>query len=165
MHGIRRLGLLVTVTSAAFALAIGRFESAAQDGCAQRARTDPSYRVDLTAVGGSGAAATDDASEMGGMEMGGTEMGGSADTADPPPTTYRLRVFRDGRPVPGAHVCLAAYMRGMSAMAVVGHATETVPGTYEVTVDYAMGGEWKARVVVDERGRPAAATPFDLVAR
>lgn len=159
MRGIRRLGLLVIVTTAAFVLAVGRFESAARDGCAQRAGVDRSYRVELTAVTAAGMAGR--ATGMDEGARGGRDMG---DMAGPSPTTYRLRVARDGRPVAGARVCIAAYLRGMSAMAAVGHATETTPGTYVVTVDYPMGGEWTARVVVDERGRPAAAKAFDLVA-
>jgi hypothetical protein len=160
VRGIRRLGLLVAVTTAAFALAVGRFESAARDGCAQRAGTDRSYRVELTALTAAGTAG-----RATGMGDGARDGGASGEMAGPAQKTYRLRVLRDGRAVAGARVCIAAYMRGMSAMAVVGHATETTAGTYVVTVDYPMEGAWTARVVVDERGRPAAATTFDLVAR
>lgn len=153
MRGIRRLVLLVVATTVAFGFAVVRFESAAEDGCAQRARTDPSYRVHLSRTGAAAGMAG-----MGGMEG----MGGMAGMAAPGRTTYRLRVLHDGRPVQGARVCLGASMEGMSAMAVVDEAEETSAGTYEVTVDFAMGGVWPARVVVDERGRPPVAVSFDL---
>lgn len=158
MRGIHRLALLLTVTTAAFAFAIGRFESAARDGCAQRAGTDRSYRVVSTAV------TAPPAGRAGRARRADGARGGGGSDADPPPTTYVLGVARDGRPVSGAAVCISAYMRGMPAMAVVGHATETTPGTYLVTVDHPMEGEWTGRVVVDEPGRPASATALDLVA-
>lgn len=162
MRGIRRLGLLVSVTTAAFVLAVGRFETAARDGCAQRAGADRSYRVELAAVTATGMAGRTAGTAR--PDVGARDGRGTGEMADPAPKTYRLRVLRDGRAVPAARVCIAAHMRGMSAMAVVGHATETTPGTYVVTVDYPMAGEWTARVVVDEPGRPAAAVGFDLVA-
>ncbi|MFP5376807.1 MAG: hypothetical protein ACLGIO_08510, partial [Acidimicrobiia bacterium] len=99
MRGIRRLALLVAATTVAFGFAVVRFESAAEDGCAQRAGTDPAYRVQVRPVAGGAVAG-----------------GGSG---GPGPTTYRLRVLRHGRPVPDARVCIAASVRGMPAMAAV----------------------------------------------
>jgi hypothetical protein len=161
VRGIRRLVLLVVATTVAFGFAVVRFESAAEDGCAQRAGTDPSYRVHLRKTAAAGGAFSMPAMPgMAGMD----DMDGMGDMADPPPATYRLRVLRDGRAVTGARVCISAYMRGMSAMAVVGEAEERSPGTYEVPLDFAMGGEWSARVVVDERRGGPVAVAFDLVA-
>lgn len=141
MRGIRRLVLLVVATTVAFGFAVVRFESAAEDGCAQRAGTDPAYRVQVRPVAGGAAAGGRDG---------------------PGPTTYRLRVLRHGRPVPDARVCIAASVRGMPAMAAVDHGRRTAPGTYEVTLDLAVDGRWEARVVVDEPGRRPAAVSFDL---
>lgn len=150
MRGIRRLLLLVVATTVAFGFAVVRFESAAEDGCAQRARSDASYRVEVRRSGGLPPTAGPDGADGTGRRVTG-------------PVTYRLRAVRGDRAVRGADVCISAYMRGMSAMAVVGHAEEASAGTYEVTLDFPMAGEWTARVVVDEPDRRAVAVPLDLV--
>lgn len=132
MRRLWRLTVLAALAVFMFGLAVVRFSGAAEEGCAQRVKEDPSYRV----------------------------------TWDQAPrmalTRYRLTVTRDGRAVRGAQICLTAYMKGMSAMAVADNGREVAPGTYEVTLVFEMGGRWPARVLVAEPGQAVVAVPFDL---
>lgn len=132
MRRIWRLGLVAFLAAASFSLAIVRFSDAAEKGCAQRVRQDTSYQVRFD--------------QPPGMDV----------------TRYRLAVTRAGRPVTGAEVCLNAYMKGMSAMAVADRGREVAPGSYEVSLTFEMGGRWPGRVLIAEPGRSVVAVPLDL---
>lgn len=132
MRRIWRLGVLATVALVAFAFAIERFDDAAETGCAQRAREDPSYEARLI------------------------------DEPRIDVLTYRLAVTRDGEVVEGADVCLNAYMQGMSAMATTDAGREVSPGIYELSLIFEMGGRWSGRVLVAEPGQSVAAIPLTL---
>lgn len=132
MRRIWRLGLVALLAAASFSLAIVRFSDAAEKGCAQRVRQDTSYQVRF-----------DEAPAMG-------------------VTRYRLAVTQAGRPVTGAEICLNAYMKGMSAMAVADRGREVAPGSYEVSLTFEMGGRWPGRVLVAEPGHSVVAVPLDL---
>ena len=152
MRRIWRLAVLVVATTVAFGAAVVRFESAAEDGCAQRAASDPAYEVRVRRAAPVGRAPA--MPDMPGMAE--TPTAAAA-------TTYRVRVLHGGLPVRGARVCLSAYMRGMSAMAVVGHGRErSGGGIYEVDLAFPMDGEWSARVVVAEPRRAPVAVTFAL---
>lgn len=132
MRRIWRLGVLAAVAVVAFAFAIERFDDAAEDGCAQRAREDASYEARLI------------------------------DEPRIEVLTYRVAITREGEDVEGADVCLSAYMQGMSAMATTDAGEEVSPGIYELSLTFEMGGRWSGRVLVAERGRPVAAIPLTL---
>ncbi len=132
MRGIWRLGVVAAGAAASFALAITRFSDAAEKGCAQRVPEDPSYSVTFL---------------------------------DPPQidvVRYRVEVTRAGQPVMGAEVCVNAYMQGMSAMATTDTGREVSPGTYEVSLSFEMGGDWRGRLLVTEPGRPTVGVPLSL---
>ncbi len=126
------MGVLAMVAVVAFAVAIERFDDAAETGCAQRAREDPSYEARLI------------------------------DEPRIEVLTYRVAITHEGEEVEGADVCLSAYMQGMSAMATTGAGREVSPGVYEVSLTFEMGGRWSGRVLVDERGQSVAAIPLTL---
>lgn len=132
MRQIWRLGVLALVAVVAFAVAIVRFDDAAETGCAQRAREDPSYEARLL------------------------------DEPQMDVLTYRVAITREGAEVEGADVCLSAYMQGMSAMATTGAGREVEPGIYELELTFEMGGRWSGRVLVAEGGQSAAAIPLTL---
>ncbi len=132
MRQIWRLGVLAMLALVAFAVAIERFDDAAETGCAQRAREDPSYEARFI------------------------------DEPQIEVLTYRVAITREGEEVEGADVCLSAYMQGMSAMATTGAAREVSPGVYEVSLTFEMGGRWSGRVLVVEPGQPVAAIPLTL---
>lgn len=126
---------MAAIAVAAFSMAVARFSDAAEEGCARRAREDPTYQVRFR--------------EPPSMER----------------TRYRLAVSRAGRPVAGAEVCLNAYMRGMSAMAVADRGREVARGVYEVSLTFEMGNRWAGWVLVAEPGRSLVAIPLDLDVR
>ncbi len=132
MRRIWRLGVLAMVAVAAFGFAIERFDDAAETGCAQRAREDPSYEARLI------------------------------DEPRIDVLTYRVAITREGEEVEGADVCLSAYMQGMSAMATTDFGEEVSPGVYELSLTFEMGGRWSGRVLVVEPGQPVAAIPLTL---
>ncbi|HET9441773.1 MAG TPA: FixH family protein [Acidimicrobiales bacterium] len=132
MPRLWRLGLAAALGVGTFVAAVDHFDEAAREGCVQRADGDDRYEV---------------------------RVGGGAGTDV---TRYRLAVSRDGRPVVGASVCVAASMDGMAAMAVTGEGREVAPGSYEVPLHLGMEGRWTARVVVTERGGREVAVPVIL---
>lgn len=134
MRRIWRLGLVAAVAAASFAVAIGRFSDAAEKGCAKRVSEDSSYQVSFL--------------EPPRMDMD--------------PARYRLAVTRQGRPVTGATFCVNTYMQGMSAMATTDDGREVSPGTYEVSLTFQMGGDWKGRALIGEPGKPMVAAPLTL---
>ncbi len=90
-----------------------------------------------------------------------------ASEPDPPTprgSTFRIAVDRDGQPVSGATVCMAADMTEMSHEPSGGRAEETEPGRYEVGVDFGMRGTWEGTVFVTEPGEERVAAPvsFDV---
>ncbi|MBA2497293.1 MAG: FixH family protein [Acidimicrobiia bacterium] len=132
MRQIWRLGVLAMLALVAFAVAIERFDDAAETGCAQRAREDASYEAQF-------------------LDEPQIEL-----------LTYRVEITREGEVVEGADVCLSAYMQGMSAMATTDAGREVEPGIYELSLTFEMGGRWSGRVLVVEPGQPVAAIPLTL---
>lgn len=63
-------------------------------------------------------------------------------------TEMMLTVTRDGEPVSGADVCIAADMTGMSHAGIGGMAMEMSAGMYSVPTKFAMRGSWDGEVVV-----------------
>lgn len=132
MTRLWRLGLIVTLAVAAFAVAVGRFNTAAAKSCAQRVPVDRSYQVRWDQE-----PRTDN-------------------------SAYQITVTRSGDPVSGARVCLNAYMLGMSAMAVTDVGREVAPGTYELRLTFEMGDAWAGQVLVSEPGKPTVSVPLRL---
>lgn len=93
----------------------------AEPTCRDPAQDDPAYQVEVTSE------------------------------PDPPRaegTTFWLTVTRDGEPVTDALVCLVADMSDMAHEGVVAPATETAPGTYELSTGFVMRGGWDGQVRV-----------------
>ncbi|MDP9387918.1 MAG: FixH family protein [Actinomycetota bacterium] len=132
MRRVWRLAVVAAAAAVGFSLAVVRFGGAAEQGCAQRVARDPSYQVRW--------------SEQPSSDV----------------TRYRLSIRRDGQRITGADVCLNAYLRGMSAVAVADHGREVARGVYEVSLVFEMGGRWRGRVLVAEPGRRVVAVPLDL---
>lgn len=88
-------------------------------------------------------------------------------TSDPDPpapagTTFIIDVRRDGAPVSGAEVRLAADMTDMAHEGVGGQAEEVEPGRYEIGLSFPMRGGWSGRLTVTEPGQEPFSMPVSF---
>jgi len=87
--------------------------------------------------------------------------------ADPNPpkaegATLELTVRRDGRPVTGAKVCVAADMPDMQHPGITKVSKEVGGGRYDAEFKFGMPGAWVASITIAEPGKPSVLVPLKL---
>lgn len=86
-------------------------------------------------------------------------------TPNPPTaagTLFSLAISRDGKPVTGAKVCLAADMSTMPSMEIASSAAEKSAGNYQLQLKLPMRGPWEGNAIVVQPGQPAVRVPVSF---
>ena len=74
-------------------------------------------------------------------------------------------VDRNGRPVDGADVQISASHTTMAGMNISGKATAQGKGRYAIRGNMAMGGAWRAKVMINSPGARPFTQEFDLAVK
>ena len=72
---------------------------------------------------------------------------------------------RNGRPVDGADVQISASHTTMAGMNISGKATAQGKGRYAIRGNMAMGGAWRAKVMINSPGARPFTQEFDLAVK
>lgn len=127
-----RLGLVVVIAAAAFALALHSFRAPPQRACLATATNDPAYRVRVI------------------------------EPPSLSSNSYHVAVTHSGQPVTAAQVCMAVGKVGMSGLANTVAAQEESAGSYSVMIRFPRPGAWSAKIGIVEPGRSPVVIPLEL---
>lgn len=131
---MKRLAIVTMAAVAGFAAALIRFGQVdSSQSCLLDAPKDPSYAVQF------------------------------ADTVTMDQTNHVITVRHAGQPVSGARVCMNTWMLGMTGMAMTTNGSELSPGRYNIPFQFAMGGPWKATVIVSEKAGQQVGVPITFM--
>lgn len=167
MSPAARIGALVVVTALAFGGAFLLFggsddsDEVASGGGQTSTTPTTGTAAEGHGEGGGGhgegaGGATDDCMFEGATAVEGSPYAVTVQSEPDPPkpqgTTFEVLVQRDGEPLSGATVCIAADMSGMSHAGAAAQAEEVAAGQYEMGLKFGMRGTWSGQVLVIDEG-------------